>query len=111
MACERARLPGPDSHDFRRTAVLNLVRAGVTDRVATMLTGPETRSPFERDDIVSEQDLREAGRKLTGTREGPVASLLPAVTGSDRLHLADFPDEEAHRIPVGLPDFKSGVGL
>jgi integrase len=59
-ACRAAGLPDRLVHDFRRTAVRNLIRAGVQQAIAMKITGHKTSSIFRRYLIVDEELLAQA---------------------------------------------------
>jgi hypothetical protein len=59
-------------HDFRRTAVRNMERAGMSRSVAMKVSGHRSVSVYPCYAIVSDADLREACRKITGIVSGIV---------------------------------------
>jgi hypothetical protein len=59
-AGEKTKIP----HDLRRTGVRNLIRAGVSEKVAMRISGHRSRAIFDRYNITSDRDLQDAARKL-----------------------------------------------
>jgi len=50
-------------HDFRRTVVRNLVRSGTSEKISMEVTGHLTRSVFDRYDITSHKDIKDAVKR------------------------------------------------
>jgi integrase len=69
-ACAAAGLPGRIVHDFRRTSVRNLERAGVSRSAAMAMVGHKTESIYRRYAIVDAAMLQEAAAKLDRAIEG-----------------------------------------
>ena len=63
-ACTDAGHPGKLFHDFRRTAVRNLERAGVPRSTAMAMVGHKTESIYRRYAIVDEKMHQEAAARL-----------------------------------------------
>lgn len=90
-ACAAAGVEGFLPYDVRRTAVRSMVRAGVDPAVAMKISGHRTRATFDRYNITSNDDTRDAMRKTGAYRSEQVQagaetdeSAQPAEAGKDR---------------------------
>jgi integrase len=63
-ACKQAGCPDRLFHDLRRTAVRNMIEAGIDRQVAKAITGHRTDSMFTRYQIVDQRQMTAALEKL-----------------------------------------------
>lgn len=76
-ATKRAGVPDLLVHDLRRSAARDFRRAGVSEGEIMRLAGWETRSMFDRYNIINEQDLAAAVAKRFGN--GKQVANIPAI--------------------------------
>jgi hypothetical protein len=69
--CQEARAAGLLFRDLRRSAVRNLIRAGVDRTVAKRISGHKTDSMFERYAIVDTRDQEKAFEQLERFLDAP----------------------------------------
>jgi integrase len=65
-------------HDLRRTAIRNMIRAGVDESVAMKISGHKTNYIFKRYNIVDTADVKQGMKKLAEFYRAEDAKLEPA---------------------------------
>src|SRR5215472_6976846 len=121
-ACHRAGVLGRVPHDFRRTAVRNLERAGVPRSTPMKMVGHRTESIYRRYAIVDEAMLKEGAAKLQTLHEAQTAAapVIPLTEAVRTRHVSSSTvrvtgamrrrRERAPRAKALPPDDKTMVG-
>jgi len=100
-ACRLAGVPTRIPHDFRRTAVRNLERAGVPRSVSMKLTGHKTEAVYRRYAIVCEADLTEGLKKLVALQDSLRGKLKIGGPVLELSHRTATVSAQNHRITPG----------
>jgi integrase len=76
-ACAAVGIPGTLFHDLRRTAVTNMIDAGLSEKEAMEISGHKTRAVFDRYHIVSGRRMKQNAQKLESTSRPSKPRLRP----------------------------------
>jgi integrase len=76
-ATEAAGMKGLLFHDMRRSAIRNMVRNAVPEKLAMAVSGHRTRDVFERYNIISESDFELLRGRLEPAKEKPKETPKP----------------------------------
>ena len=85
-ACELAGVQHALFHDLRRTALTNMIEAGLSEKEAMEISGHKTRAVFDRYHIVSERRMRQNAEKLSAhlkAKEAAGRDTVAQATGQD----------------------------
>jgi integrase len=97
-------------HDLRRCAVRGLMRAGVAQKTAMLITGHKTISTFQRYHIVAPTELKEATCKLE-TSQQQERELLEHIGLSVGLSSDSLAQKTVHKPKMTLPTSQTAVAV
>jgi integrase len=94
-ACKAAGCPALLVHDLARTGMRNLRRLGISEGVCMKIAGRKSPSIFRRYDIVSQDDLADAAKRLDEKQKnlGMVVGIVP---------VSEKPKQEQQAVQVPL---------
>jgi integrase len=90
---------GLNLYDFRRSAIRNMTRRGISETVAMKISGHKTASVFRRYNITDLCDLAEATNKIEAGRSVPAGGTLviPALKSDTKSDTSSFPESRDSR--------------